>query len=226
MKKQTLALAVLALTASFAHGVTYTLTNVAGNNSSVVVNSAGTRLTGNGASSTVIGSAAFGYFSASDSAISASTSGTELLTTFVPFSTNAGLFNNPTTPTNYQGLFSRSGTLTLANLDAFAGKNIYLVLTNAATISGGTEYLVYKFNSTYIGSGADTGGTLSFVIDTAVTNDGTLLLGTRTGPSLTAAGFDTSAEPSFQLQTLAAVPEPSAALLGMLGALGLLRRRR
>ncbi len=230
MKKQLLVISLLAASASVSSAVTYTLTNVAGNNSSAVVNSAGVRLSGNGASSgvntSVIGSASFGYFTATDSAISASTSGTQLLSTFTPFSTNEGLFNNPTTPTNYLGLFSRSGTLTLSALDAFAGKNVYLVLSNAASVAAGTEYLVYKFNATYIGSAADTGGTLSFVIDTAVTTDGSLLLGTRTGPSLTVAGVDTTTEPSFQLVSFAPVPEPSAALLGMLGALGLLRRRR
>jgi len=208
------------LAASFSNAATYTLTNAAGNNSSVVVNSDGVRLTGDGSNATVIGSAAFGYFS-SDAAVTSATSASSLVNSFSVFGTSATLFNSPTIPTNYLGLFSSQATLTGSSLDAFTGKSIYLIVSNAATIGGGSEFLVIKLNSQF-GSSSNEPINSTFTLDTANT-DYTVLLGSKNGPSLTAGGIDTTSEPSFQL---VAVPEPSVALLGALGSLALLRRRR
>jgi hypothetical protein len=214
----------LALTLA-SNAATYIVQNAAGNNSSVFVNAAGVRLSGNGASSgvntSVIGSASFGYFSA-ETGVTTATTGAELLTNFVQFGTGFKLFNNPTTPTNYLGLFSATATVTGASLTPFVGQSIYAVVTNAATINSGTEYFIFKFNSTFSDSEPVN---VTLTLDTASTN-GNVLFGSKTGPSLTAAGIDSSAEASFQLASLSAVPETSTSLLGALGALALLRRRR
>jgi hypothetical protein len=217
MKLSILLLGGLVLSANAA---TYTLTNNFGTDSSAVVDASGIRLTGNGVNGTVIGSAGFGYFT-TDSAVTSATSGATLIDSdFVEFGSNAGLFNDPTFPTNFEGIFSRQGAVTGTNLDPFTGKNIYLVISNASTLSGGTQYLVYKLDAQF---GAQAGEP----INSTITIDsqalaGTLLLGSI-GPDRTVGGVDSLAEPSFQLQ---AIPEPSAALLGGLGALALLRRRR
>jgi len=216
-------LVVLLGLAASAHAATYTIQNVAGFNSSIVVDSTGVALSGdgatNGAIGTVIGSAGFGYFT-SDNAVTSATSGATLIDSdFIEFGTNAGLFN-PANP--FVGLFSRQGTVSGATLDStFTGQNIYLVISNGSTLSAGTEFLVYKLNATF-GASANEPINQTITIDTA-NNDGTLLLGTRTGPARGVSGSDPSTEPSFQLQ---AIPEPSAALLGAFGMVGLIRRRR
>jgi hypothetical protein len=220
MKKKLSVIAALVASAGMAQGVTYTVTNNLGLNASAVTTSTGVRLTGNGANSTQIGYAAFGVFT-SDEDVLAATTGAQLNTAFTSFGSNGGLFNNPATPTNFEGLFSRQGTLSGANLTEFTGENVYLIITNGTSITNGTEFLVFKFDATYIGTGTDTGQTITLNFDTT-DSAGTLLIG-NIGPSITVGGLDTSSEASFQL---AAIPEPSAALLGMLGALGLLRRRR
>ena len=99
----------------------------------------------------------------------------------------------------------------------FSGRNIYLLVGFGGTnLDTSTELFIYKFNT---GFGIANSGT---PINLTLGNGdiGTTLFGTEFGtPETTTSG-------RFRTSALAPVPEPSAALLGMLGALGLLRRRR
>lgn len=100
--------------------------------------------------------------------------------------------------------------------DPFNGKNIYLVAgfggTNLAT---STSLFIYKFSDTF--GLVDSATTIT---ETLSSNAGTTLLGTEVGSPMTQAAG------RFAAAALTAVPETSTALLGALGALGLLRRRR
>jgi len=102
---------------------------------------------------------------------------------------------------------------------AFANQSIYTILGNGTTIGNSTEFVIYKHAGT-------------FQIDDADANDktfnatlggagGAYLMGSVTGGTVEIAG-----QPFPQVEMAVAVPEPSAALLGLLGAVGLIRRRR
>jgi len=108
--------------------------------------------------------------------------------------------------------------------------------TNGALTSTGNQELGTVSNKTYLflvaeaggfitGIGAYTGSNVpsSGAVTFNPTNAGdTLLVGT----SVLAAATVSPVQPISGFQLASAVPEPSAALLGALGALGLLRRRR
>ncbi|MEI6604549.1 MAG: hypothetical protein WCP35_04515 [Verrucomicrobiota bacterium] len=117
---------------------------------------------------------------------------------------------------------STSGQFTFsANVDptggAFSGKNIYLLVgfggTNLATSN---QMFVYKFDTTF--GTADSGTPISLILGNG--NIGTTLLGAENGSPETVSSGRFAAAP------ITSVPETSTALLGALGALGLLRRRR
>jgi len=115
----------------------------------------------------------------------------------------------------YEGVTNDTAAITSGSL---LGRALYVFAGNSGTLAGSTEWAIKQFGTiasddpneqTYVAN--PFGGTApqfgSF--------------GTFTG---NASGFGSS---TFQtLQLAAVVPEPSAALLGAIGALGLLRRRR
>jgi hypothetical protein len=160
----------------------------------------------------------FGFFGVTDSAVTNATQLTDIVTAFTVFGTT-DTFNGGGAPTNQRGLFahSQSGVVTGSS---FSGKNIYLLVGNGATFGASSELLVLKNTSLFTDAqdSVPTAQNITFSTATA-----TLLFG-RNIADVKTTGTDSSATAGWG--TAKAVPEPSAALLGALGALGLLRRRR
>lgn len=121
--------------------------------------------------------------------------------------------------TGNRGVFSLSTGGSVAGSE-FSGKNIYLFAGNGTSFATSTEFLVFKSDSIF--SDADdaspTAVLLTFRPETGTTLWGNVLADLKT------ANNDTSATSGWQM--LAPIPEPSVAVLGLLGGLGLLRRRR
>jgi hypothetical protein len=118
------------------------------------------------------------------------------------------------------GVAIPGGSILVGN--ALMGRSVYQIVTNSATLSGATTANQFAL----IGFGTITGddaGTQAITGNISI--GGNVYLsggaGTFNGDASFAGG-----EGSYNTLKLAAVPEPSAALLGAIGALGLLRRRR
>ncbi len=209
-----------AVLAGGAHGATYIVTNNQGTDSSAVVDNTGVRL------SSTTGSAVFGVFSTppGDTAVTSATSAASLLSTFTQFGSNQATFTDfslSPPPAQYTGLFTLQATVSDGGLNpTFQNKNIYLIVGNATTLAAASQFLVIKFTATFGDLVSPSSSTLT--LDTANT-DYTVLRGSKTGPSVTVGGSDSTTEPSFQLSL---IPEPSSAMLAAVGALVLLRRRR
>jgi hypothetical protein len=155
-----------------------------------------------------------GYFTIADSAIP-TTSATDLATAFRVFGAS-GVFGISQIGGVYQNV---AGGGRVGAASEFLGKNIYVFNTNAATIAGSSQGLVFKSTQTFTNDSALPVDS-EFVVDLGTS--GSYVFGGIAGPNLEIA-------PDFSVPTVqmvAFVPEPSAALLGAVGALGLLRRRR
>ena len=123
----------------------------------------------------------------------------------------AGLFD-----ANFLGVSLPNSTL--------AGRGLFTFLGNAATLAASDQWLLW-----------DNGAVID-AQDTPALPDSNSLLMAQEGSALIAGGTTTvnvdlsgiGGPASFQLNAiqLAVVPEPSVALLGALGVLGLVRRRR
>jgi hypothetical protein len=101
------------------------------------------------------------------------------------------------------------------------GKTLYNFIGNGSTLANSTAFVLFKLNHTISADPAPPGLPTAYSLGM---NNGTLLFGlseTFTNYS----NDDLSISPT-NIAAFKLVPEPSAALLGALGALGLLRRRR
>jgi hypothetical protein len=102
--------------------------------------------------------------------------------------------------------------------DSFTGTPVFIVVGNAATLAGSTEYIVVQMTQLWPaeveGAGAAVGGFLQ---------TGTILRGTVTTVNGATGG---AAQFNGQQAGVGFIPEPSVALLGLLGAVGFFRRRR
>ncbi len=126
------------------------------------------------------------------------------------------VFGSSTSPTSGTTLGTISAGITAlggSDTSVFNTKEIYILVGNGATQAASTAFGIFKmttpvfFPANVAAAGSTTVPTSSTAAITPLANAGS--------------------EPTpgtFQLAT--AVPEPSAALLGAIGALGLLRRRR
>jgi MYXO-CTERM domain-containing protein len=167
----------------------------------------------------------FGYFNGlTDVQISASTDFVTLLGSFVAFNNNQTNFGATTLGNN--------GTITMGNGDldvggagsAFDGKSIYMVFANVinrASVTALTEILVLKHNTETFDPSDDVPAQKSVTFDNS---SATMLIGGYNNYQFKTRTSDTTTGPAWN--TVSAIPEPSAALLGAIGALGLLRRRR
>ena len=117
------------------------------------------------------------------------------------------------------GVFTRNTGATVTG-SIFSGKNIYAFAGNGSTFANSSELLVLK-SSSFFTDAQDAAPTAQTV--TLTTANTELLFGLK-ALSVKTTTADSSA--TLGWNTAIAVPEPSAALLGALGALGLLRRRR
>lgn len=240
------------LAAPFAHAATTTYNFGSGSGASVttgaavngIANSAGKAFQNSvDPAFAGAGTIAFGYFNITDAAITAATSSATLITAFQNWNVTAGLvgvtsqFAAPGPgATSNRGVFTFNANArnlqttggTAAEI-AFQDKNMYAFIGNGLTYAASTEFLIIKTNYTF--DAAQSGitvfqkpltyaATSSILVGTAVANVYT------NGADATAGALGTPSATTPGWQTAALVPEPSAALLGAIGALGLLRRRR
>lgn len=215
MKIKVMMLALATTLASQA--AVYTLSNGASATSNGIGNNAGVAYQ-NSANASFAGPGVtqFGIFSTD--ALSSATSSATLISAFTPFSgintfAAAG-------PAGARGTFTNAAAPFLITGSQFAGKNMYLFVGNGSTFVGSTEYLVLK--TTFVFNASDDSNP-NPIVNTLTAGNSTVLFG-KTSADLRTTTADASATPGFG--TVVPIPEPSAALLGAIGALGLLRRRR
>lgn len=142
---------------------------------------------------------------------------------FVSAFTNFGNITNAFAAagaTGNRGVFSIALNNITVTGTPFAGKNMFLFAGNGTTLANSTEFLVFRSNNTF--NAADdatpTATTLTFRPALGTTLWGTTLTDVKT------ASTDGSVTAGWQMA--APVPETSTSLLGAIGALALLRRRR
>jgi len=209
-------LALAAMCMGSANAALYTVQTGTGAAINGFGNSAGLAFQGSSTTGFPAGSLSFGYFNISDAQITATTSLSTLFSSFVSFA-GPGTFA-VAGPIGQRGSVSVAGSGTVGST-GFEGKNIYALVVNATTLGAATEAAVLK-TSTLFAASQDALPTPAVV---TLNTTGTLLFGSSVS-DLKTTNTDTSVNAGFL--TAAPVPEPSAALLGAVGALGLLRRRR
>ncbi len=118
---------------------------------------------------------------------------------------------------NFDGLFSANDISNVPYVSGAQGSRAYILIGNAATLSASTAIAVY--DSGVLFPEVDGAGNALLAING--TTPGNWVVGALTPvtvqPTLNGAAYTTGVQ---------LVPEPSAALLGLLGAVGLIRRRR
>jgi hypothetical protein len=126
---------------------------------------------------------------------------------------------------NYPGYVEAANT-DLGDLlagNALIGKKLYAFVGNQSTLASSTAYALYLID-TFVEEESGLGLTYlaqPFGITPLIGSIDSITIN-----SPLAAGTDGAPSTYTTLKLVAAVPEPSAALLGAIGALGLLRRRR
>jgi hypothetical protein len=211
--------------ASFAQGATYVFTNNQGTpaSSNAITNSAGIAF-----KSGTAGVASVGYFTGiTDAQITGATAASTLTDNFVAWNTSTtpnanGSVNfvNSVTPVFAQGYFTMNAAARTVAGSNFSGVNIYTLVGNGLTFANSTEFLVLK--STAIFNVADD-PTLPNVTVRFTSANTSVLFGT-VGPNVKTTATDATSQISWA--TAVPVPEASTSLLGAIGALALLRRRR
>lgn len=163
----------------------------------------------NGAIPNGTGSLSIGYFGSIADGNLATTDAATLAGDFQVFGGGTSTFGQ----SGLDAFFSVAGDAGLIdNTNPFVGNNIYLLAFNADQ----SEMMIVKWAETFEFDAAPPTPPSSQNLSLA---GGTLLVGTAEGT--------TGAPVNASAYTMAAVvPEPSVALLGALGVLGLLRRRR
>ena len=176
---------------------------------SVLVNSAGAQLTG--------GSTAFAYVTTGSLNVTGSSTVSQILSQLTLANTatsiNSGFLNGTAT--------------TLDPGNTLVGKQIYILMGNSSTLLSSTAAALYTSGTLFpLQDGA--GNAVSSTI--AVRPDaGVVFGGARVASGVAAPFTNANGKLSVALvgtNDLGSIPEPSAALLGAIGALGLLRRRR
>jgi hypothetical protein len=135
--------------------------------------------------------------------------------------------------------YTNAGTVLPTNYVAnFQGKTAVVLIGNNSNLSLSTEIAAFSFNLAYgtpdgLGNIAQTFNLTSASSLTAATAvngyANAALVGTIvniSGQPVTAAGANNTFTKGIQLASLAPIPETSTSLLGAIGALALLRRRR
>lgn len=126
---------------------------------------------------------------------------------------------------SFAGVFGAAGgPVVTANLPTtatgpFVGNPMFVIVGNAATLTASTDFIVSNSGVNFAAEVEGVGGTTS-----ALFKDGTILRGITT--TVSGGAGPTASQNGQPGVTFGVIPEPSAALLGALGALGLLRRRR
>lgn len=207
---------------------TYTFNNGSGSTATGITDKDGNAFRGGTTAGTVFTGAAGGV-SAGPGIVSVGIFSTDTLQSVTDSATLISLFTNFGGTGNSFSAAGATGNRSLYTIGApnvvitgnatFADKFIYLFAGNGTTLANSTQFAVLKSASKFLASddGIPTGVTVTFT-----DLNSSILFGT-TSPNVLTASTDGSTNPGFAMK---AVPEPSAALLGAIGALGLLRRRR
>ena len=125
----------------------------------------------------------------------------------------------------FPGVFGAAGgAVVTANLPTtvtgpFVGNPMFVIVGNAPTLAGSTDFIVTNSGVNFTQEVEGVGGNIS-----ALFKNGTVLRGI--GTTVNGGSGPTAGQNGQPGITFGVIPEPSAALLGALGALGLLRRRR
>jgi MYXO-CTERM domain-containing protein len=229
MKLKNCIIATVLLGVTHSYGALYTLNNGAGATASGIRTTSGTTFRNstiagaslggtNGGTSAGPGVVAFGVFS-TDALSSLSSS--ELISSFTMFGSSTFTYA-AAGGSGSRSVFSAAATSTITG-SAFAGKAIYLFTGNGTTFGNSTEFLVAKSNSLTFAAGDDTANAISPKVMTIRPGDSTVLFGS-TNANVFTTNTDSSQTAGWTMAS--PIPEPSAALLGAIGVLGLLRRRR
>lgn len=174
------------------------------------------------------GIVAFGVFGTTNSSIftqstdaqitgAVATGLSSLVATFVQFGASGGF--NATGAFGTKGVFTRNTSATVTG-SVFTSRNIYALIGNGTTFANSSELLVLKSTSLFEAAQDAIPTAQTVTLNTA---SASLLFGRNLADVRTTTA-DASATPGWG--TAQAVPEPSTALLGAIGALGILRRRR
>ena len=234
MKLKTLLLICLAASSS-ANAALYSLSNNFGGDSVRGITEKdglpGTALATRGFQTTEA-FAAFGTFSISDSAISSSTDPATLWAAFNQFGSNIKNFTAATGGANGVATPVMTAGVTVAGNATFENRNMYFVVANvssAANITSTTQFFVYKTANLFLAADDSLIGTTAKTFTGAElpgANGVGMLLGQTDTYSFKTRNADTTAGVGFNTVSLVAIPETSTSLLGAIGALALLRRRR
>lgn len=227
--KLTISLAATLAFMSIANGALYTLNNGTGSTAAGVQTTSGAVFRSGTTAGTVLGTApqniqtsagagivSFGFFSSEDFATL--TAPSQLVALFTRFGAE-GTFAAGSTGGN-RSVFSSPQNQTIGA--TFDTKNIYLFAGNGSTYLNSTEFLVARMTETF-NLADDVINQVTPKVLTINPENSVALLGSEI-PNVFTTNTDASQTTGWQMAVL--VPEPSAALLGAFGALGLLRRRR
>jgi hypothetical protein len=224
MKAKYTAILALLFAWSSASGALITLNNGSGATASGIQTSSGstfrsgtldgTAFATGGGTSAGPGVVAFGFFSTDDLGSAGSVSG--LVGLFTQFGTTVTF--NASGTTGNRSVFSSAQNVTVTG-SSFQDKFIYLFAGNGSTLLDSTEFVVAKSTLTFaqVSDSTPTPTVLTIRPENSVALFGT------TVPNVQTANTDTSTTAGWQM---AVIPEPSTALLGLLGVAGLMRRRR
>jgi hypothetical protein len=217
MKTLFSSLVALSLFAGSSYAAIYNLTTGTGAVVSGFVDSENRAFQNNSSIGLPAGVVSFGIFNVSDAALQSMTNPASLLSAFQTFG-GPGIFSNAG-PIGQRGTFAVSGATTVAG-SAFAGQNAYVLVGNAATFAAATEFAVLRTNFVFSAADDSVPTPITF---TVTPGNSALIIGNPVA-NVPTTTTDTSINPGWQ--TVVLIPEPSTALLGLIGALGLLRRRR
>mgnify|MGYP000501234747 CR=1 FL=1 len=209
MKQNMLKVAVAMLSLSpLSHAANYAVSNNTGFGTNAYLTSSG---------DATLAGAFLGNFSINDGDIASISSSTDLVNSFNLY--NTGGFNAPTPPLSLAGTFGVSGSVPVGS---FNGSNIYLLSTDSRDIGSATEFGVVKLSNTFNVADDANPNPIDITLNAGA---GTVLAGDFGVVQFAPSPLNPTGE-NDAFRTAQLVPEPSVALLGALGVLGLLRRRR
>ena len=216
--KLTIAAAIMALNVA-SQAATYTVSNVGDGTTDILlqdglnVNSTVKLLDG--------GVVALGYFAAGYSFPTLANAQTAVSAFTLVTSAIAGTYSDTlgaSLPGYVEGAQFQGATIATGN--ALAGRALYVFAGNASTLAGSTRFGLQQVASIQLDEPLELGYSVTLAGAPAPIY-GTI--GSYTGD---AAGQGSNTYSTLNLANTVSVPETSSALLGAMGALGLLRRRR